>query len=113
MSTAGLDSYSRSHRHPLNLLIHIATVPVVYVSAGILLVAPMMSHWETWWAVSVALIVYSALMQRFGHRLESYADEPRTGFWRHAVDWIVEQFVLFPNFLLSGGWIENWRRSQR
>ena len=60
-------------------------------------------------SVSVALLVYSALLQRFGHRLEQHEEPASAGASR----WLTEQFLTFPLFLVSGGWVGNWRRSAR
>jgi len=113
MNKTELEEYSRLHQHPLNLLIHIATVPIVYVAVALLLLSPLLKRWEIWWGVAVALVVYCVLMQQFGHRLERVSQDPKKGVLQRTTTWLGEQFVSFPTFLLSGGWTQNWQRSQR
>ena len=65
-----MNEYREFHRNPLNLLIHIATVPLFLLSVLGAMVAPFTSYWVGLWSASVALGVYSLLLQRFGHSLE-------------------------------------------
>ena len=78
------------------------------------IVAPFTSHWVGWWSASVALGVYSLLLQRFGHSLER-AKPTSTGGTAasKACRLVVEQFVTFPRFVLSGGWTSSWRQAPR
>ena len=106
-----LSSYARLHRHRVNLLIHLATVPMVHAAVGITIALPFVPNWEAWWGASVAMTVYAALLQRFGHRLEGQRAATR-GAATTVRNWVIEQFVVFPLFVATGGWRRNWIRSR-
>ena len=108
-----MNEYREFHRNPLNLLIHITTVPLFLLSVLGAMVAPFTAYWAGLWSASVALGVYSLLLQRFGHSLEGAKPGSAGGTASKAYRLVVEQFVTFPRFVLSGGWASNWRQAPR
>ena len=49
-------------------------------------------------------------LQRHGHSLEAQASEPFSDRKDAVQRLVVEQFVTFPRFVLSGGWWRAWRQ---
>jgi phage terminase small subunit len=52
-------------------------------------------------------------LQRQGHSLEAEASEPFSDRKDAVQRLVVEQFVTFPRFVLSGGWWRAWRQRHR
>lgn len=100
--------YSQNHGARRNLLIHALTVPLFQLGTLAALASPV-----AWWlGVGGALtMVISIALQGRGHRLEP---TPPAAF-RGPVDIIarllVEQWVTFPRFVVSGGFGRAWRSS--
>ncbi|MGG2397069.1 Mpo1-like protein [Pseudomonas sp. SH1-B] len=104
--------YAEQHRHPTNLLLHLIAVPLFLLSLALLLIG----LWRMGFvplALS-AIGLYAALaLQAHGHRLEQQPAEPFTDSKDACKRLLLEQFVTFPRFLISGGWWHAWRRRKR
>jgi hypothetical protein len=102
------EGYPRYHRARFNLLLHIVVVPLFLVGNVALVLALLRGAWMVAIAGVVAMIV-SVVLQGRGHGRESTPPEPFTGP-RNAVSRIfLEQWVTFPRFVLSGGWLQALR----
>jgi len=106
--TDTLDSYASQHRNRLNLLVHLLMVPQFVIACAGLLIAIAVRHAElgTLWA-SIALL--SFLGQHVGHLFEEHHAEPSRGPRDFIERWFVEQFYVFPKFVLSGRWWRSFR----
>ena len=98
--------YPRYHQNRANLLLHIVMVPVFDIGTLLMLVGIF--------ALSLALalggvlcVVASMLAQGRAHRLEAVPPEPFTGPGNFIGRLLLEQWVNFPRFVLSGGWSRN------
>jgi hypothetical protein len=105
--------YSERHRNKLNLLIHIATVPLVWI-AGIQTVGALMLLLIGVGGLGVlftaAILVAIALFaQSYGNGLEEIKPRPFTGAKDFALNAVAEQFVTFPRFVLAGHWLRNFQ----
>ena len=111
MDRQRMQEYERLHMHPINLAIHMATVPLFAIGLLGVVLCPFLPRLEIWLGVGVCLIVYSVLLQRFGHRLEA-GRPPSVRKARAVEDFLREQFVIFPCFVVQGGWARNvgWSR---
>ena len=98
--------YALKHRNRTNLLLHIVAIPLFDV-ATIVLVAAAMSRWVGVAALAVAAMVAAVVMEGGGHRKEGAAPEPFTGPIDFVSRFVVEQWVTFPRFVLSGGWFRH------
>lgn len=100
-----MEHYARQHRNRLNLLVHLLMVPQFMIACAGLVIALTVGHARltTLWA-SIALL--SFLGQQVGHQLERDHAEPYRGPGDFLKRWFIEQFYVFPRFVLSGGW---WR----
>jgi hypothetical protein len=96
--------YPQYHTNRTNLLIHIVAVPA-FIAASVWLV---FSAWSLRWAeVAGALLCMSVafLVQGIGHKREATPAIPFDGASDAVTRIVVEQFVTFPRYVLSGGWV--------
>ena len=102
-----MNEYQKFHRNRVNLLIHLAGVPVFvvclvgavwnavagqFLMAGVLLLGP----------------IISMILQGVGHKMEKRPPEPFAGPWNVISRIMAEQFYKFPLFVLSGRWGREW-----
>lgn len=104
--------YADKHRHRTSLLIHIVAVPVVWWAAVqafgalmlLLLGVPGAFRMLFWAAVLIGLSLFA---QARGHALEASPPEPFGSPAEALRRLVAEQFVTFPRFVLTGGWLRN------
>jgi hypothetical protein len=101
--------YPRVHRSHTNLLIHIVVVPLFLLGNVGLVVALLSRSWPLG-AVSLAIMVISVALQGRGHIQEQVPPEPFTGPANAISRIFLEQWVTFPRFVLSGGWLRALRQ---
>lgn len=104
--------YSERHRNKVNLLIHIVTVPLVWIatiqSVGALLLMLMpgvAGIGILFWAI--VLVAIALFAQRHGNSMEAIKPAPFTNAKDFAMNAAAEQFVTFPQFVLTGEWLRN------
>ena len=97
------EGYPRYHQSRANLLLHILMVPL-FLMANIALVVALVER--SWWSALAALLVIflSVALQGRGHRQEPVPPEPFTSPLNAVSRILLEQWVTFPRFVLSGGW---------
>ncbi len=107
--SAQWESYPRYHQSRRNLLLHIALVPLFWVGNFGLVVA-LVRH--SWLALLAAVLVtgISLALQGRGHRKEPVPAEPFTGPVNALSRIFLEQWVTFPRFVISGGWLRALRQ---
>jgi hypothetical protein len=102
------DGYPRYHQSRANLLLHIVVVPL-FLAGNVALVAGLVRmSWVLAVAGLVAMIVSVALQGR-GHRVEANPPEPFTSPAQAVGRIFFEQWITFPRFVLSGGWLRALR----
>ena len=104
--------YAERHQDKLNLWLHLYAVPAFI--AGVLAAGfHLLSLNPIGALVSLVFSAAAFLVQGLGHKREAMAPQPFDGpldFLRRIV---AEQFVTFPRFVLSGGWMRNVTRRAR
>lgn len=100
--------YARSHQARSNLLLHIVLVPLFLVGNIALVVGVVRLSWGLAFAGIVTTFISIALQGR-GHKAESTSPEPFTGIGNALSRIFLEQWVTFPRFVLSGGWLRALR----
>ena len=98
------EGYARYHRTRLNPLLHIVVVPLFLVGNLMLVLALLKGSWAMAVGSAIAMAVSMALQGR-GHRRESTPPEPFTGALNALLRIFLEQWVTFPRFVGSGGWL--------
>jgi phage terminase small subunit len=100
--------YTAKHRDRGNLLLHAVAVPLFWLST-LLLVASLVTRESVAVVFAAAGLGVSILLQGRGHRREREAPTPFEGAGDFVSRLVVEQWVSFPRFVLSGGWLRNFR----
>lgn len=103
--------YGDYHQTRRNLRIHLVAVPAF--QAGNLLVLIGAARWAP--AMAVAGVVLSMVafgVQGFGHKKELLVPKRFTGPLNFLGRMFMEQWVTFPRFVASGGWLRNWREAK-
>ncbi len=108
--------YSERHRNKVNLLIHIVTVPLVWIAAIevfgslLLLVSGLGAFKFLVWA---AILIAGALFaQSHGNSMEAVKPAPFTNWKDFVINAAVEQFATFPRFVLTGQWLRNFQTAE-
>ena len=107
-------NYADRHRHRRNLLIHAVAVPVLWWGAfkllgGLFLVllgVPGAFGMLAWAALFIGLSLFA---QAQGHSGEAIEPEKFAGAGDFTRRLIAEQFINFPRFVMSGGWLRNFK----
>lgn len=102
--------YARTHRSRRNLLVHLATVPA-FIASNVALVAALLSGMWTAATLSLAVMAASLAWQGRCHRGEPGRPEPFSGPVEAVVRILLEQWVTFPRFVFSGGWMRALREA--
>lgn len=105
-------AYPDNHRHPTNLVLHLIAVPL-FIVAFLLIVSGVFSLSLGDVAIGVIGVIAALGLQRHGHGLEAQASEPFSDRKDAMSRLLVEQFLTFPRFFLSGGWWRAWRDRHR
>ncbi|QDL55722.1 terminase [Rhodoferax aquaticus] len=102
--------YPRYHARKSNLLLHIVAVPAFLLGNVMLLASLWLGAWG-WALASLVPMVLSLAAQGRGHRMEAVPAEPFTGPVQAVARLFFEQWVTFPRFVLSGGWLRAFRQT--
>jgi len=101
--------YPRYHHSRANLLIHIVVVPI-FLAGNVGLVVSLFARSAVLGVVSVVAMLISVAMQGRGHRQEAVPAEPFTSPINAAARIFLEQWITFPRFVVSGGWLRALRQ---
>ena len=101
--------YARYHQDRANLLIHIFAVTLFWVAAITLIVGVARVSIITVILAIVALFI-SLVLQSIGHKKEINPTVPFASKNDFIKRFLCEQFINFPRFVLTGGWLNNFHR---
>src|SRR2546422_3789646 len=96
--------YTAKHRDRGNLLLHAIAVPLFLLGTLALVTREGVAA-----VFAVAGMGVSVLLQGRGHRRERETPAPFEGAGDFVSRFFVEQWGTFPRFVLSGGWLRNFR----
>jgi hypothetical protein len=103
--------YTRFHQSRANLLLHIVIVPV-FLLGNVALVAALFQR-SAWLALGgIAAMGVSLAVQGRGHGMEANPSVPFSSPFNAVSRLVLEQWVTFPRFVLSGGWLRAWRAAR-
>ena len=107
--------YPLVHRERANLLVHLCAVPVFLAGNVTLLLAPWSGGWRQALAGLVAMALGYGVQARMhkGESARGRALDPFEGPFDLLGRLSFEQWVNFPRFVLSGGFVRAWRESAR
>ena len=103
--------YPKYHQSRPNLLIHIVAVPL-FLFGTVALGGAIVRLSLSLLAVGVGCIVVAVALQGRGHRSEPVPPEPFSGPLNFVSRLFFEQWVTFPRFVLSGGWLAALRKAR-
>jgi len=104
--------YTRTHCSRRNLRVHFATVPAFLAANAVLVAALLLGMWIAA-TLSLAVMAVSLAWQGRCHRDEPERPEPFSGPAEAVVRVLVEQWVTFPRFVISGGWTRALREHDK
>ena len=104
--------YADKHRDRGNLLAHVVAVPAFQLATLVLVIA-LAARSITGAIVAVVVMIVALVVQGRGHQREAEAPTPFDGVADFVSRFVVEQWVTFPRFVLSGGWAANLGRARR
>ena len=107
-----MERLRRQAPRPRNLLIHIVAVPLFQL-ATLLLIGGLFGRSATTVIIAVVAMIVALVLQGRGHRREPDAPAPFEGAADFVSRFVVEQWITFPRFVLSGAWADNLRRARR
>lgn len=105
------EGYPRYHQSRWNLLLHIIFVPVFLLGNIVLVLGLAQLSWLPV-LVGAAAMGLSMFLQGRGHELELVPAEPFTGALNAVLRILLEQWITFPRFVLSGGWSRAIRKAR-
>jgi hypothetical protein len=97
------NGYPRYHQSRANLLLHILVVPL-FLAGNVGVVAGSLQGSLVGAGMGVTAMVASLGFQGIGHRMEPIPPEPFTSRANAVGRILLEQWVTFPRFVISGGW---------
>ena len=103
--------YARYHQSRANLLMHIVLVPL-FLAGNLTLVAGVVRLSWIESATGAILMFVSMALQGRGHGGEATLPEPFTGASNALARIFLEQWITFPRFVATGGWLRALRRGQ-
>lgn len=101
--------YAERHCDRLNLWIHLYAVPA-FVAGSAAAVLHLLTLNFVGVGFSLLFVTVAFLLQGIGHKRESMPPQPFDGPLDFAKRILAEQFITFPRFVLSGGWMRNVTR---
>ena len=102
--------YPRYHSSRTNLLLHIVAVPLFEMGSVLVVIAAFRLSLLFLVAGGICILI-SMIVQGRGHKLEAVPPEPFTGPGNFIGRLLLEQWINFPRFVLSGKWSANLRGS--
>ncbi len=102
--------YPEGHTTRLNLIVHAITVPMFQGGFLILAATPILG----WIGLfGLAAMVTAIIGQSRGHGVEPSKPIPFEGPLDVVSRLFIEQWITFPRFMLSGGFVRAWMRAAK
>lgn len=102
------EGYARYHQSRRNLVLHIVFVPLFLAGNLAFFVALIQQRWLLVLGATI-LTGVALFIQGRGHRAEPVAPRPFTSPSNAMSRILLEQWVTFPRFVLSGAWVRALR----
>jgi hypothetical protein len=102
------NSYQQYHQSRTNLLIHIVAVPA-FLLANLHFIFRLIDASYLMALLSLIGMIASIAIQGVGHKRELTPSIPFRSAANAVTRLLVEQWINFPRFVLSGGWWRAWR----
>lgn len=100
--------YPAKHRDRVNLVLHLVAVPLFMVGT-LLLIGAALRRSGSGIGVALGCLVVAMVVEGRGHARERETPAPFAGPLDFATRFVVEQWVTFPRFVLTGAWSRSFR----
>jgi hypothetical protein len=100
--------YAAKHRDRDNLLIHLVAVPL-FQAGTVILVMGIGTRSALGVGIALACLAAALVSEGRGHAREAETPAPFDGPLDFASRFVVEQWITFPRFVLSGAWRRSFR----
>ena len=100
--------YPAKHRDRVNLVLHLVAVPLFMVGT-LLLIGAALRRSGSGIAVGLGCLVVAVVVEGRGHARERETPTPFAGPLDFVSRFVVEQWVTFPRFVLTGAWSRSFR----
>jgi hypothetical protein len=100
--------YAARHANRTNLVVHLFAVALFQLGC-LALLGSLLARSGSVALGGLAGLVIALAAQGRGHRLEAERPVPFTGPADFALRFLAEQWITFPRFVLSGGWLRSFR----
>ncbi len=105
------ESYRHFHRSQNNLLIHIVAVPF-FLIANLALIIGVVNLNFLVSLLAIVLMAISLAAQGKGHKMEPNPSIPFSGPFNAVQRLLIEQWINFPRFVISGAWWDAWKHRE-
>ena len=102
--------YRAAHRSRINLLLHIIAVPL-FLLANVFLLHQLIHGAFGRASFAGIVMTLSLAMQGVGHQQEAVPPVPFKNPSEAAVRLLMEQWITFPRFVVTGGWVRAFNQS--
>ena len=100
--------YPAKHRDRVNLVLHLVVVPL-FIVGTLLLVGAALRRSGLGIALGLGCLLVAVVVEGRGHAREREAPTPFAGPLDFASRFVVEQWITFPRFVMTGAWSRNFR----
>lgn len=100
--------YPAKHRDRVNLLLHLVAVPLFLVGTLVLAAAALRAS-GSGVALGLGCLAVAVVVEGRGHAREQEVPTPFAGPLDFASRFVVEQWITFPRFVLTGAWSRSFR----
>lgn len=95
--------YQLNHQNRFNLVLHLLTTP--WFMLGSLMLPVSLVVWSvSLFLIGISLMLLVVVLQGFGHAKEKIKPRPFAGVGDFALRILLEQWITFPKYVLSGEW---------
>ncbi len=103
-------NYPENHENVANLLFHIVGVPI-FILGMIAFIGNLAQLRITEAVIGLIIAIGGYALQILGHKLEAEPPIPFDGPVDAIQRIFTEQFITFPRFVISGGWLRALRQA--
>jgi len=100
--------YPAKHRDRVNLLLHLVAVPL-FLAGTLLLVGAALRASGPGIALALGCLAVAVVVEGRGHARERESPTPFASPLDFASRFVVEQWITFPRFVLTGAWSRSFR----
>ena len=98
--------YSTTHQNKSNLLLHLLAVPL-FMAGTLVVLYGLVTLSPVSLVIAIIGLMGTLFLQGCGHSREPVQPEPFSSRWDFMSRIVAEQWMTFPRFVVTGGWLKN------